>query len=112
MSGNVGEFLATLETLKDSLGVKTDEDDHVLSHNLATAHKHICNRVKDDRLLHPDVQEAIILLASRLYKRRQSPEGVAGWNEMGIVRIMRTDPDISTLLELHLDVGRKVLGLA
>ena len=36
----------------------------------------------------PEVQEAIILFASRLYKRRQSPEGVAGWGDLGVVRIL------------------------
>ena len=50
------------------------------------------------------MQEAIILLASRLYKRRQSPEGVAGWGDLGVVRILASDPDINRLLEHHLDM--------
>ena len=51
----------------------------------------------------PEVQEAILLLAARLYKRRQSPEGVAGWGDLGVIRIVARDPDIELLLEHHLD---------
>ena len=50
------------------------------------------------------MQEAIILLASRLYKRRQSPEGVAGWGDLGVIRIIARDPDIEPLLEHNLDM--------
>ena len=51
-----------------------------------------------------EVQEAIVLLASRLYKRRSSPEGVAGWGDLGVIRIVANDPDIAHLLEHHLDM--------
>jgi hypothetical protein len=59
---------------------------------------------------HPEVTEAILLLAHRLYKRLQSPEGVAGWGDLGVVRILGTDPDIERLLERHLDYSKA--GLA
>ena len=49
---------------------------------------------------------AIVLLASRLYKRRNSPEGVAGWSDLGVVRIMAQDPDIERLLEWKYDLLR------
>ena len=48
-----------------------------------------------------DVQEGVLLLASRLYKRRQSPEGVAGWADLGMIRIISTDPDIERLWAPH-----------
>ena len=106
------EPLATLESLKDMLGVEGTHDDQILSHSLQSAHHWICSRVWDDHILHPDVQQAELLLAARLYKRRQSPEGVAGMNEFGVVRISREDWDIKNLLALHLDPFEKTFGLA
>lgn len=50
---------------------------------------------------HHEVVEAILLVASRLYARRNTPEGVAGWSEIGVTSIMRDDPDVSRLLERH-----------
>jgi len=48
----------------------------------------------------PDtVQQACLLQASRVLKRRYSPEGVAGFGEFGVVRIgSRLDPDVELLL--------------
>ena len=57
-----------------------------------------------------ETQEAIVLLASRLYKRRNSPEGVAGWGDVGVIRITASDPDIARLLEHKLDMA--TVGLA
>lgn len=49
----------------------------------------------------PDaVVQATLLLANRLVKRRRSPEGVAGFDEFGTVRISsRDDPDAVRYLE-------------
>ncbi|MEE1763696.1 phage gp6-like head-tail connector protein [Streptomyces sp. SP18BB07] len=47
----------------------------------------------------PDITEASYLLASRLYKRKNSPEGVLGSAEWGVVRLSRRDPDVWNLLE-------------
>lgn len=44
------------------------------------------------------VAEATLLQASRLRKRRTSPEGVAGTAEWGPVRVTRVDPDVEALL--------------
>lgn len=53
----------------------------------------------------PQVAEAALLWAARLWKRRDSPEGVIGSSEWGTVRVPRADPDIVKLLEpLRLDV--------
>lgn len=47
----------------------------------------------------PDaVYRAVTMLAARLFKRRESPEGVAGFGDMGAVRVMTVDPDIENLL--------------
>ena len=51
------------------------------------------------------VTEACLLLASRLYRRRQSPEGVVGFGEFGPVRLTRSDADVAELLRPYCRVG-------
>lgn len=47
----------------------------------------------------PDVvEQANLLLAARLWKRKDSPEGVIGSAEWGVLRLSRADPDVVTLL--------------
>lgn len=41
---------------------------------------------------------AALMLAGRLYKRKASPEGVAGFGDLGVVRVLADDPDVSLLL--------------
>lgn len=41
---------------------------------------------------------AVLLLGHRLYKRRTSPEGVAGFGDHGVVRVLPTDVDIENML--------------
>lgn len=54
-----------------------------------------------------DIRLARIMWAARLWKRRNSPEGIAGFGDLGIIRISRTDPDLASLLE-----GRRRFGIA
>lgn len=47
----------------------------------------------------PDkVSEATLLQAARLYRRKDSPEGVVGNAEWGVARVSRVDPDVADLL--------------
>ena len=41
-----------------------------------------------------------VMLAARLYRRRNSPDGVTAMNELGPVYVQRNDPDVAMLLEL------------
>lgn len=45
-----------------------------------------------------DVRQACNLLAIRQFKRYDSPLGVAGFGDIGVVRVSRVDPDIEALL--------------
>jgi hypothetical protein len=45
-----------------------------------------------------EVEEACILKAASLFKRKEAPFGVAGFGEFGVVRISRTDSDVVELL--------------
>lgn len=48
----------------------------------------------------PDVvQQAALIQATRLFKRKDSPEGVTGSAEWGVVRLSRIDPDVSALIK-------------
>lgn len=44
------------------------------------------------------VTQACIIQASRIYKRLDSPLGVAGFGDMGAMRVGKTDPDVSMLI--------------
>lgn len=47
----------------------------------------------------PDqIQEACLIRAQRLARRKDSPEGVAGNSDFGVVRVSRWDPDYDALI--------------
>jgi hypothetical protein len=54
----------------------------------------------------PDaVVEACYIQAGRLYRRRDSPEGVLGGSDWGVVRVGRADPDATALLDPYVLAG-------
>ena len=97
---------ADLDALRTMIGAKGTGDDPVLSQALEAAGSWIYERVRPGEIFHPDVVQAVLLMAARLYKRRQSPEGVAGWDDMGAVRVLSRDPDVERLIEQHVDAYR------
>ncbi len=46
-----------------------------------------------------DIVQAALLQAARLFKRKDSPEGVTGSAEWGVIRLSRRDPDVWALIE-------------
>jgi hypothetical protein len=46
-----------------------------------------------------DVKLAALLLTSREYARRNSPDGIVGFGDMGGVTIRSVDPDVRDLLK-------------
>lgn len=96
---------ADLDSLKARIPAQTPKDDGVLSGDLETATAWVYDRVYAENQTDSEVQEAILLLASRLYKRRMTPDGLAGWSADGIVaRIASTDPDVRSLLTRKRDM--------
>ncbi|HEU4422062.1 MAG TPA: head-tail connector protein [Pilimelia sp.] len=54
----------------------------------------------------PDqVVQATLIQALRLYRRKDSPEGVAGAGDFGVVRLARVDPDVAALLSAFVIPG-------
>ncbi|WET79239.1 phage gp6-like head-tail connector protein [Amycolatopsis sp. QT-25] len=45
-----------------------------------------------------DIVQATLLQAARLYRRKDSPEGISGSAEWGLIRVSRTDPDVAALI--------------
>jgi len=45
-----------------------------------------------------EIRQAALLLANRLYLRKDSPEGIAGSSEWGVIRLSRWDPDVESLV--------------
>lgn len=46
----------------------------------------------------PEVEQATVLRAVAIFKRKESPQGVAGFGDFGAIRIGRQDPDVVALL--------------
>ena len=106
-----GSLIADLNTLKVWIGARTNQDDTLLQGMLYAATEWWYERVKPSHRGHVDVQLGIVMRASRLYKRRQSPEGIAGFGGEGIVvRLLRGDPDEEDLLERHMDYTKVGIG--
>ncbi len=47
------------------------------------------------------VKQATLILAHRLFKRPDSPEGAAGFGEFGVVRITQRDADVQSMLAAY-----------
>lgn len=92
-----------MDALRASLGTVSNISNTLLERALDASTSWVRERVYARTFESDEVQEAIVLLANRLYKRRQSPEGVAGWSDLGVIRILARDPDVAMLLEHHLD---------
>lgn len=52
-----------------------------------------------------DIVQATLIQAARLYRRKDSPEGVTGSAEWGVVRLSRRDPDVWALIEHFIAPG-------
>lgn len=52
-----------------------------------------------------EVNEACILRAAALFKRKEAVFGVAGFGQFGDVRITRRDPDVMELLHPYVKIG-------
>lgn len=54
----------------------------------------------------PDpIAQATLILATRLFKRKDSPEGVMGSADFGFIRMGRTDPDVQALIDPYILPG-------
>lgn len=61
-----------------------------------------------DRQWPEDIAEGAMMLAVRLYRRRNSPAGVESFGAEGAVYVQRHDPDIAMLLDIGSYAGPMV----
>jgi hypothetical protein len=52
-----------------------------------------------------EIVQATLIQANRLFKRKDSPEGITGSAEWGVVRLSRRDPDVWNLIEPYVLPG-------
>jgi len=55
------------------------------------------NYTVNDPLTEPQ-ELAVIMQAARVWRRRDTPEGVIAFDELGAVRVSRLDPDVAEML--------------
>jgi hypothetical protein len=48
------------------------------------------------------IKNATLLLAARLFRRKDSPEGVRGFSDMGVIRVSRYDSDYDNLISAYI----------
>lgn len=57
----------------------------------------------------PDaIKQATILLSIRIFKRLDSPLAVAGFGDLGVVRVGRTDPDVAAMISPYMRGNRGI----
>lgn len=52
-----------------------------------------------------EIPSAVLLRMHRLYRRKGSPEGVAGFSDMGAISVRKTDPDYVALISEYVRPG-------
>jgi hypothetical protein len=44
------------------------------------------------------IKQATVILAARIYKRNDSPLGVTGFGDIGVIRVGKLDPDVEAMI--------------
>lgn len=60
--------------------------------------EHIAEHYEVSTPLSPAQEQAALIQAARLWRRRDTPEGVIAFDEIGAVRLSRLDTDVAMLL--------------
>lgn len=95
-----------LPDVKNYLGAQPSSapvNDGVLQNALDAAIDRVTTRCMPQFVVLPDewpeeVNQAVTMLAARLYRRRYSVGGFEGFGDLGIARVPALDPDIEDLL--------------
>ena len=92
----------TLEVVKAWLKLTTSADDALVVNCTKAANAVVARYATPptDDLERGDQDLAATMLAARLYRRRNSPEGVQAMTDAGAWYVARTDPDIARLLRI------------
>lgn len=97
---------ATVPAVKTHLGIQDARDDDALGQFVAAVNAAIRSPwacaygVTGDPGWPDHIVLGAVLLAARLFSRRNSPSGVASFGDQGAVYVQRNDPDVAMLLGL------------
>lgn len=100
---------ATLATVKTHLGIDDTTDDARITSIVAAVNTRVLSwPVAGVAADAPDwagpgvahLVQGATMLAARLFRRKDSPAGVAAFGDLGPVYVQRNDPDIALLLQL------------
>lgn len=99
----------TVNELREWSGISANDDATIaaLDEAVASANSLIIRRCVDfpGGTWPPEIHTAALIQASRFYKRRGSPEGVASFGDFGPVSVTRFDADIEANLSPYLRVA-------
>lgn len=90
----------TTDMVTESLGLLSGDVDYGLRSCVAAVNTLIGQWVPRDEQESPATIHAGVMLAARIYRRRNSPAGVESFGELGPVYVSRYDPDLAMLLGL------------
>lgn len=95
----------TLPLVKAWLEITDDDDDDLLEPVIAAVNSQVrtwrCSTAAVGQDTWPDrIVQGTIMLASRIYRRKNSPAGVEAFTSDGAVYVSRNDPDIASFLGL------------
>jgi hypothetical protein len=97
----------TILEARDYIGEVNDDQIGVLEGTLNAVIAYIGWRCEDeleqdtvdyDEVVPANLREATLLQTARTFRRRLSPEGVAGFGDFGAVRVTRVDPDVEAMI--------------
>lgn len=97
--------VTTLGLVKGRLGVTTGRDDAAIAEvldpvDLLIRRLPIADTSRGLESWPADIALGATMLAARLHRRRNSPDGVSAFGDLGPVYVQRQDPDIAQLLQL------------
>jgi hypothetical protein len=102
---------ASLDAFRAMIGAKSTTDDAVMTWALEAATDLIRPQVYESHWYRSNVQQAVLMEANRLYRRRTSATGVEGFGPEGFsVRVASIDPDVRDLLGPSLDACKFGVG--
>lgn len=90
----------TVAQVKEYLGIGDDRDDEAITTVVGAVNSLLVSWKGDPALWPAHWVQGGVMLAARVYRRRNSPAGVESFGDLGGVYIQRNDPDVAQLLEL------------
>lgn len=93
-------MIVDIIALKHHLGITDTRDDFTLEAIIKAVESQITSWLTAEESTTDDVKLGALMLAARLFRRRNSPSGVESLGDLGPVYVSRNDPDVAQLIGL------------